>query len=287
MTLIVHLSDTHFGTEVPAVVDALRHIVAARKPDLIIVSGDITQRARRREFDAARRFFQSLPTPALLVIPGNHDIPLFDLLARGLFPYRNYCAALGRQSGTWFGGDVAVFGFNSTSPLRHTRGKLSPAHFKAMLKEAPPEPSRNCIRIGCVHQPLHTAWMQDAHNRLIDVEATAEQFSRHGFDLVLSGHVHVPYIATTRDSFPGLDRHFILSGAGTATSYRTRPGAPNSFNFIETGSHRGDAEVGITLCRFDEEQGAFSENPPYRFRRVQDGWEEVPLDAESIAARNG
>jgi 3',5'-cyclic AMP phosphodiesterase CpdA len=286
MTLIVHLSDTHFGTEIPVVVDALRNIIGARKPDLIIVSGDITQRARRAEFDAAKRFFQSLPPP-LLVIPGNHDIPLFDLLARGLFPYRNYCAALGRQSGTWFGGDVAVFGFNSTSPLRHTRGKLSPAHFKATLKESPPESPRNCIRIACVHQPLHTAWMQDAHNRLIDVETTAEQFSRHDFDLVLSGHVHVPYIATTRESFPALNRHFILSGAGTATSYRTRPGAPNSFNFIETGSNGEDAEVDITLCRFDEEKSEFLENPPYRFRRVQDGWKEVPPDISLVAAQDG
>lgn len=275
MTLIVHLSDTHFGTEVPAVVNALRNIVAARKPDLVIVSGDITQRARREEFEAAQQFFRSLPAPALLVIPGNHDIPLFDLLARGFFPYRNYCAALGRQSGTWFGDDVAVFGFNSTSPLRHTKGKLSPDHFKSMLKEAPAEPPQACIRIGCVHQPLHTAWMQDAHERLINADATAEQFSMHGFDIVLSGHVHVPYIATTRDSFPGLTRHFILSGAGTATSHRTRPGAPNSFNFIETRKDGEDMEVDITLCRFDEGSREFSANPAYRFRRDRDGWKEM------------
>lgn len=274
MTLIVHLSDTHFGTEVPAVVNALRDIVAERNPDLVIVSGDITQRAKRGEFAAARQFFASLPVPALLAIPGNHDIPLYDLLARGFFPYRNYCAALGRQSGTWFGTDVAVFGFNSTSPLRHTRGKLSPDHFSRLLKEAP-QAARNGIRIGCVHQPLHTAWMQDAHERLIDAEAAAGHFSTHGFDLVLSGHVHVPYIATTRDSFPGLDRHFILSGAGTATSHRTRPGAPNSFNFIETRPHGEDIEVDITLCRFDEEKCVFAPNPAYRFQRAGDGWKEV------------
>ena len=95
MSVFVHISDTHFGTEQPAVTDALRAWVQEQKPDAVILSGDITQRARTAQFQAARAFCDSLGVPHLLTLPGNHDIPLYNLAARLFTPYRGYSRVFG------------------------------------------------------------------------------------------------------------------------------------------------------------------------------------------------
>src|SRR6478752_716554 len=89
MATIAHLSDIHFGRVEPRLVTALVRTIAAVAPDLVAVSGDLTQRARRSQFQAARRFLDLLPFP-LLVVPGNHDVPLYNLPVRLLDPYRGY-----------------------------------------------------------------------------------------------------------------------------------------------------------------------------------------------------
>lgn len=96
-TLLLQLSDTHFGTERPAVVAALEALVAARRPDALLLTGDITQRARRAQFDAARAFVRRLGVPAVLAVPGNHDIPLFNLAARLAWPYAGFRRAFGPE----------------------------------------------------------------------------------------------------------------------------------------------------------------------------------------------
>jgi 3',5'-cyclic AMP phosphodiesterase CpdA len=95
MTRILHLSDTHFGTERPGVVEALIALAQTLSPQLIVVSGDITQRATRAQFASARRFLDALPPCPQLLLPGNHDVPLFALWQRAFSPYARYCAGLG------------------------------------------------------------------------------------------------------------------------------------------------------------------------------------------------
>lgn len=94
MMRVLHISDTHFGTEREPVVHALHALADTLRPDLVVLGGDITQRARRGQFAAARRFIQALQRP-VLAVPGNHDIPLFNLAARLFDPYGNYRRALG------------------------------------------------------------------------------------------------------------------------------------------------------------------------------------------------
>jgi 3',5'-cyclic AMP phosphodiesterase CpdA len=239
----------------------------------VVVSGDITQRARAPEFQRAADFMAALPACPKLVIPGNHDIPLFNVFARAFAPYANYERAFGPRESARCNEEVCIAGFDATSPMRHTRGALASSAIDARMAEvAPMRTSDDALLIACVHQPLHTAWAEDRHEVLIDAEQVAQVFSKYKVDLVLSGHVHVPLVATTRDAFPALAQHFVLAGAGTAVSHRTRPGAPNSFNSIKLERRDGSRVIVVTQHRFESEKRSFVAQPPERFGRDAEGW---------------
>ena len=109
MTTLLQVSDPHFGTERPEVVDALEALARRRRPDLLVLSGDITQRARRAQFAAAARFVERLGIPARLAIPGNHDIPLYDVFTRAFAPYRGFVREFGDDFAPVHGSaDIAV-----------------------------------------------------------------------------------------------------------------------------------------------------------------------------------
>src|SRR5262245_42965632 len=124
--VVIQISDLHFGTEVPAVVTALAAFVREHVPGLLIVSGDITQRARTRQFEAAQRFVAQLPAAHVLAVPGNHDIPLFDLVARFSRPYAHFARAFGSELEPEFeSAQLLVLGVKTTRRLRHTDGEVS------------------------------------------------------------------------------------------------------------------------------------------------------------------
>ena len=127
MTVLLQISDPHFGTEQAPVVEALVALARQQRPDLLVLSGDITQRARPAQFRAARSFMDRLGGP-LLAIPGNHDIPLLNLWARWKTPYAQHCAAFGAELEPVFrSADVLVIGVNTTRAYRHANGEVSPA----------------------------------------------------------------------------------------------------------------------------------------------------------------
>lgn len=231
MTRLIHISDTHFGTELVPVVDALRNAIAEQKADVVVLSGDITQRARASQFAAARAFCDSLSVPVLSV-PGNHDIPLYHALDRLARPYNNYKRYFGARE--WFSqhGGLGIVGFDATSPLRHTRGKLTATHVEKKLKAAR-EAAPDAMLIAVVHQPVMVAWPEDTDEILINASAVSDVFSRYRVAAVLSGHVHVPLLAYSDTVFPYAKPTFLHSGAGTATSWRVRPTAPNSFTVLD------------------------------------------------------
>ena len=230
MSVVLHLSDTHFGTEQPAVVEALVALAAQQRPDLVILSGDITQRARRAQFRAAKAFVDRLGAP-VLAIPGNHDIALFDLWARIVRPYAGFCAA--------FGGDLApvhvspdlfVVGVNATRARRHRHGEVSRAqrqHVAGLLATA----SEGQLRVVVVHQPVAVTEVGDQPNLVRGHEAATRAWATAGADLVLGGHIHLPFVLQLQ----GLARPLWVVQAGTAVSTRTRPGVPNSVNLLRWG----------------------------------------------------
>lgn len=272
MTMLVHLSDPHFGTEVPEVMEAIKRRITALAPNIAVVSGDITQRARPEQFEAAAAFVAWLPAQTKLVIPGNHDIPLYNLPVRLLRPYENYRAAFKKRETVAANGNIALVGFDATSPLRHTRGNLSTRQIKRGVALARAEAGDDALLIACAHQPLQTALAVDADEALIDAPDIAHTLSEQKVDLILSGHVHYPLITTTRAGFPDLPRAFVLAGAGTAMSHRIRSGAPNSFNAIEIDSMATPRRITITMQKFDKAKSEFVTDIAQQFVLQSDGW---------------
>ena len=170
MTRILHFSDTHFGTERKAVVEAALDLAAAQAPDLVVLSGDITQRARRRQFAAARAFIERLSLP-VLAVPGNHDIPLFNVFARALNPYGNYKRALGAVLEPVFENPgLLAIGVNTTRPRRRKDGEISEAQIARAQRLRQARPG-NCgwwwriIRCGPRSSPTCTTCCSGASAR--------------------------------------------------------------------------------------------------------------------------
>jgi len=232
MTLLMQISDTHFGTERPAVVEALVRLVHEQAPEVIVVSGDITQRARRKQFDAAREFFGRLGNIPKLIIPGNHDIPLFNLVARMVTPLKNYQRVCGSDlepvftSARWL-----IICVNTTRAYRHKDGEVSSAQTKRvadLLKTASP----GQLRIVVVHQPVAVIGDKDRTNLLHGRNTAVPCWAAAGADIVMGGHIHVPYVLPLHECYDHLPgRHWAVQ-AGTAVSTRVRQGTGNSVNLI-------------------------------------------------------
>lgn len=232
---LMQVSDTHFGAERPTVCDALRRLARAQRPQLLLLSGDITQRARGTQFAAARRFVDSLDIPLRMTLPGNHDIPLFNLPARLIAPHAGYRRAFGRAHDAVI--DIAglrLIGLDSTRRWRHVDGELSPAQI-ALTARRIREAAAGTVRIVALHHPLAVARDSERHNRVRGHEAALAAWLEAGVDLVLGGHIHLPSVR--RLEYGGHTAWSAL--AGTAVSRRTRRDAGNSVNLVRTCARGG------------------------------------------------
>jgi 3',5'-cyclic AMP phosphodiesterase CpdA len=152
MKTIVHISDLHFGTEVPDVAEALVADVEARAPTLVIVSGDLTQRARRKQFEAARNFLARLPMPQL-VVPGNHDVPLYDVARRFISPLKRYCHFISQELDPTFSDDeIIVVGLNTARSFTWKNGRISVDQIEAL--EGRLERGGLRVKIVVTHHPF-------------------------------------------------------------------------------------------------------------------------------------
>ncbi|MEJ8850999.1 metallophosphoesterase family protein [Variovorax rhizosphaerae] len=232
MTVLLQVSDPHFGTEQAPVVRALEQFAHAQRPDLVVLSGDITQRATRAQFQAARAFVDRLGAPSLLAIPGNHDIPLFALATRLLNPYGRYREAFGPLMEPVFESpDCLVVGVNTTRWYRHEDGEVSASQVEQVAR-ALALATANQLRVVVVHQPVAVTRPEDASNRLHGRDAAIARWCAAGADLVLGGHIHLPFVRPLLLDFPDCGRSAWAVQAGTAVSTRVRRGAPNSVNLI-------------------------------------------------------
>jgi 3',5'-cyclic AMP phosphodiesterase CpdA len=253
MTVLLQVSDPHFGTELVTVVDALAALARQQRPDLVVLSGDITQRARPAQFRAARAFADRLGAP-LLAVPGNHDIPLFNLWARLRRAHAHYKATFGADlEPVHRSPALLVVGVNTTRAWRHKDGEISPPqieHVAALLEGAAPAQ----LRVVVVHQPIAVTRDEDRPNLLHGHDAALRRWAEAGADLVMGGHIHLPYVLELQ----GLARPIWAVQAGTAVSARVRTGVPNSVNLLRWGEDSRPGSCRVEQWDFSAGHQAFT-----------------------------
>ncbi|MBI4545955.1 MAG: metallophosphoesterase [Gemmatimonadetes bacterium] len=238
MLTLLHISDLHFGPAyVPAAGAALLRAAAELQPDVIVASGDFTQRARREQFQAARRFLDGLPAVPTVVVPGNHDVPLYRVAERLFRPYALYREYISDQlEGVLRRPDVVMVALNSTSPLRAlVNGRIRKAQLElcqAALRSAPP----GAARLVVAHHHFAPAPDYEGSQVMPGAREALDLFTSLRVDVVLGGHLHRAYIGNSLDVYPGKDREhgIIIVQAGTSTSRRgrAREREKNSFNLL-------------------------------------------------------
>lgn len=267
MRTIVHLSDLHFGRVDYALVAPLVAVITAARPDLLVVSGDFTQRARTAQFLEARAFLDQLPFPRLLV-PGNHDIPWHDLVARFLRPLAKYRRYLTDDLAPFFADEeIAVAGINTARSLTTKYGRIN-AEQIAGLVENFGRCRSDLTRIVVTHHPFDLPPDYADHRQLVGRSAAAMQaMARCGVDLLLAGHLHLTHTALTAARYKIAGHSALVVQAGTAISTRGR-GEANSFNILRI--EREQIEMERILWR--PSAGSFGSEGFAKFRRAPEGW---------------
>ena len=237
MSVIVHVSDIHFGAHEEDLAESLLADVAAQKPDLVVVSGDLTQRARPRQFEQARAFLDRLPGPVLTVV-GNHDLPLMNIPSRFLSETRRYEQFITSDLDPVVEiPGLAVVGLDSMPRWRWKAGHISPRQV-GIVRQAMENAAADAWRILVTHHPVLPENLSGLVGRRLLVDTCAEA----GVAVLLSGHTHMASVTSTPLGEPG-GRSALAVVSGTTISRRTR-GSPNTYGVLHLV---GPMEVGARL----------------------------------------
>jgi len=259
VSLLLHISDPHFGTEQAPVVAALLALAHLRAPDALVLSGDVTQRARASQFSAARAFCDELAISPMLTLPGNHDIPLYNVGARLLRPYAGYVRAFGAALEPVLETDsLLVIGVNTTRPERHKHGVVSRSQISRVAAQLA-RARAGQLRIVVTHQPAAVLRPQDEHDRLRGAEPALQAWAAAGADLILGGHIHLPYVMDLQAREPATPRPMWCVQAGTALSSRVRHNTSNSVNLIlwEGSAQPQQRSCTVERCDYSPASGRF------------------------------
>jgi 3',5'-cyclic AMP phosphodiesterase CpdA len=218
----------------------------------VVLSGDITQRARPGQFHDARAFVDRLGAP-VLAIPGNHDIPLFDVAARIMRPYSRFCATFGDElEPVHSSAELLVLCVNTTRWYRHKNGEVAAEQVDRVVQQlASARPEQ--LRVVVVHHPVVVPRVEEEHNLLRGHAAALRRWSAAGGDLVMGGHIHLPYVLP----LPDLARPMWAVQAGTAVSSRVRSGVPNSVNLLRWGRDATDRRCVIERWDYAADSNTF------------------------------
>jgi 3',5'-cyclic AMP phosphodiesterase CpdA len=269
MRSIVHLSDIHFGRVDPLVILPLIDVVAKINPDLVAVSGDLTQRARSHQFKEARAFLDNLPKPQI-VVPGNHDVPLHNVFARFMQPLRKYQRHITSDlRPSYHDNEIAVLGVNTARSLTIKGGRINEEQV-AWMRERLCAVDPQAVKVVVTHHPFDLPEGHGDRNLVGRARMAMEALASCGADLFLAGHLHVSHTTHSATRYRIKGHSALVVQAGTATSTRGR-GEANSFNVIRINR----PHIAVERFEWQPRRGEFALVMTERFRHSADGWTRV------------
>ncbi|HYF02837.1 MAG TPA: metallophosphoesterase family protein [Patescibacteria group bacterium] len=269
MRTIVHLSDIHFGRVDYNLIEPLIALVQEIKPDVTVVSGDLTQRAKSHEFEEAREFLKRLPQPQI-VVPGNHDVPLYRVFDRFIQPLDGYKSYITDNMEPFFKDDeVAVLGINTARSLVFKGGRINAAQI-AHIKEKMLGLEDSITKIIVTHHPFDLPDTYHERQLLGRAKMAMRTLSECGADILLAGHFHISYAGHTATRYKIDNYSALVIQAGTATSTRGR-GEANSFNVVKIEQ----PYISVQQFVWKPEEKAFGVFKEENFIHTGNGWKVV------------
>jgi 3',5'-cyclic AMP phosphodiesterase CpdA len=269
MRTLVHLSDLHFGRVDPELLDPLRELVHRIAPAVVVVSGDLTQRAKSEEFEAAKVWLDTLPGPQIIV-PGNHDISLYNVFRRFVLPLERYKRHITEDMDpVYIDDEIAVLGVNTARSLTFKDGRVNKEQvekIRAKLAGLPPE----VTKVVVTHHPFDLPDGAKEEDLVDRAHMAMDVFAECGVDLLMAGHLHQSHAGNTEARYKISEYAALVVQAGTATSTRGR-GEVNSFNLIRTEPSR----IEVDRYGWDAVHKQFQILATEKFMRSGNIWAEV------------
>ena len=266
MPRLIHLSDLHFGAHDEQLVEAVSARIDEERPDLVVISGDFTQRARTEQFKEACGFLEHLRDAGheVLAVPGNHDVPLYDVLRRFLSPLTRYKKYIDDTLCPYHALDGAVvLGINTARSLTFSDGRISHEQMDFIRRSF--ERAGDAARILVTHHPLFALPVGEEVAKAVGrSELALDAVAEAGVDILLAGHNHRASTHSARDLATRAGPALVIQ-AGTATSIRLRD-EQQSFNRVDIDGER------VTLTIQTWEDGEFVAGDAQSYEREGDHW---------------
>ncbi|MDP9120901.1 MAG: metallophosphoesterase [Acidobacteriota bacterium] len=267
MRKLFHISDVHFGRpHLPRVSRGVLEFVERRQPDLVVISGDLTQRAKPEEFRQARAWVDRIPVPTL-VVPGNHDVPMYRVWERAFDPFGAYRKFFSSElEPVYRDPELLVVGVNTAFNWTIKDGRIPLRRLLEVRKILTSVPESVC-KIVVAHHHLIPPPNFGSQRVLANAWEAIDLFSSAGVGLILSGHLHQAYIGSSEEFYPKGRPPVVILHAGTTTSSRGRGGERerNTCNWIEVGRH----SLSISHCRWYPELDRFAEQSRHLYPRQE------------------
>ena len=271
MRTLAHISDVHFGREDPELVAGLLESVAAARPDVVVVSGDLTQRAKKKQFKAARAFLHDLPVVPLVVVPGNHDVSWTNMFERAVRPLARYRKYITQDMEPFVDvGELAVAGINTVRAGAVKDGRINRRQMKVACDQLE-RAEATAVRIVVMHHPIDLAEGDLEHALVGRSDAAIVEFARCRVDLFLSGHLHTGLTLATSRRYRLAGYSAVMAQAGTAVSTRTR-GEANAWNLIRIWGPAADASARMEVEQMEWNGKKFRGARVDAYERGSPGW---------------
>ncbi|MDN4052233.1 metallophosphoesterase family protein [Massilia sp. YIM B02763] len=268
MRTLVHLSDLHFGRVDPALLDPLRDLVHRIAPTAVVVSGDLTQRAKSEEFEQARAWLDTLPEPQIIV-PGNHDISLYNVFRRFVLPLDRYKRYITDDlDPVYIDDEIAVLGVNTARSLTFKDGRVNKEQV-AKIRETLSGLDPKMTRVVVTHHPFDLPQGSEERDLVDRAGMAMDVFKDLGVDLLMAGHLHLSHAGNTQARYKISEYAALVVQAGTATSTRGR-GEVNSFNVIRIERER----IEVDRYGWDTVHNQFQVMATEKFMRAGNVWTE-------------